>query len=212
MRVRRSISGADPGSPVSEWEPSPLRRLFRRPIVSWTIAGALALVAGAIVADTTADAARLRDGYGTARAVLVTDDAVTAGSRLAPVVVRRSLPLAVVPDDAVDDIDPTATASGPISAGAVLTRQDVAGAGGLRADEAAIAVPVGPTVPTTAPGTAVWVVIAADPFAAVDAALVPGRVLTTTDEAVTVVVAVTDLTTVGAATGAGVAGLALRGE
>jgi hypothetical protein len=216
MRVRRSITGSPAGSAVihepGTWEPSPLRRLLRRPAVSWGAAGALALVAGTIVADTTADAARLRDGYGTAREVLVTDTEVAAGDLLAPTVVRRSLPLAAIPDDALDAIDATATAIAPISAGAVLTRQDIAGAGGLGPDEAAVAVPAGPAVPSTEPGTAVWVVIAADPFAAVDAGLVAGRVLATTDETVTVVVAVADLATVSAATGAGVVGLALRGE
>lgn len=216
MRVRRSTPGSPPGAvPVSHpavWEPSPLRRLLRRPAVSWGIAGALALSAGTIVADTTADAARMRDGFGATRDVLVTDTPVGSGDLLAPALERRSLPIAVIPDDALDTIDPAATATAPISAGAVLTRQDVAGAGGLGADEAAVAVPAGPAVPATEPGTAVWVVIAADPFAAVDAGLVAGRVLAATDETVTVVVAVGDLATVSAATGAGVVGLALRGE
>jgi hypothetical protein len=180
--------------------------------VSWGIAGAFALVAGTIVADTTADAARLRDGFGTTREVLVTDVQIASGDLLAPAVERASLPVAAIPDDALDTIDDTATATAPISAGAVLTRQDVAGAGGLGPDEAAVAVPTGPAVPSTEPGTAVWLVIAADPFAAVDAGLIAGRVLTTTDEAVTVVVAVADLAIVSAATGAGVVGLALRGE
>lgn len=228
MRVRRSTFGSPPdpaslphpdpdptppgASVAGTWQPSALRRLLRRPIAAWGIAGALALVAGTIVADTTADAARLRDGYGTAREVLVTDVEVASGDLLAAAVVRRSLPLAAIPDDALDVVDASATAAAPISAGAVLTRQHVAGAGGVAPDEAAVAVPAGPAVPTTEPGTAVWVVIAADPFAAVDAGLVAGRVLTVTDDTVTVVVAVADLATVSAAIGAGVVGLALRGE
>lgn len=215
MRVRRSITGSPPGPPSvtrpGTWEPSPLRRLLRRPVVSWGIAGALALVAGTVVADTTAEAARLRDGFGASREVLVIDVQVASGDLLAPAVVRRSLPVAAIPDDALDTIDPAATATAPISAGAVLTRQDVAGAGGLDRDEAAVAVPTGPTVPATEPGTPVWLVIAADPFAAVDAGLVAGRVLTVTDEAVTVVVAVAELATVSAAMGAGVVGVAIRG-
>jgi hypothetical protein len=216
MRVRRPMTGSPPGPPsVSHpgtWEPSPLRRLLRRPIVSWGIAGALALVAGTVVADTTTEAARLRDGYGASREVLITDVQVASGELLAPALVRRSLPVAAIPDDALDTIEPSATATAPISAGAVLTRQDVAGAGGLGPDEAAVAVPIGPAVPSTEPGTPVWLVIAADPFAAIGAGLVAGRVLTVTDEAVTVVVAVAELATVSAATGAGVVGLALRGE
>ncbi len=228
MRVGRSTTtivpgssrsprpGSDPpGSTPAErghWEPSPVRRLLRRPSVLWGVAGALALVAAAIVADTTAEAARLRDGYGATRDVLVTDETVGAGASLAGAVSRQTLPVAAIPADALDVIDPTATSAGSISAGAVVTRQDIAAADGLGADEAAIAVPTGPAVPATRPGTPVWVVIAADPFAGLDPALVSGRVLTATDDAVTVVVAVTDLTAVSAATGAGVAGLALRGE
>lgn len=212
MRVRRSTADGPGPVAISEWAPSRARRLLRRPIVSWGLAGGLAIAAGAIVAHITADAARLRDGYGSTRQVLVTDETVAAGALVAPVVTRRPMPAATVPDDAVDRLEPGATAASPISAGAVLTRQDIAGADGLRADEAAVAVPTGPTVPPMGPGTAVWVVIAADPYAGLEAALVPGRVLAAGDEAVTVVVAVTDLTMLGAATGAGVAGLALRGE
>ena len=67
-------------------------------------------------------------------------------------------------------------------------------------------------MPTAPPGTAVWVVIGADPFAGLEATLVPGRVLATTGDAITIVVSVEDLATVSAANGAGVAGVALRGQ
>jgi len=209
MRARRS----DPGP--QHWEPSLWRRLLRRRAVVWGVAGVLALTSGAIVAGTTADAARLRDSFGTTSDVLVVSRTVTAGAELAGAVDRRTLPLAAIPDDAVEDLDDlgvSTTAAGPISAGAVLTVQDLSGRGGLGPGEAAVAIPRDATVPTAAPGSAVWVVVAADPYTGIESGLVAGRILSTADDRVTVVVPVADLTRVSAAIGAGAAGLALRGS
>ncbi|MFM7536289.1 MAG: hypothetical protein ACKO91_10950 [Acidimicrobiales bacterium] len=75
----------------------------------------------------TAQAAAARDAWGEARTVLVTTRAVEAGAALDGLVEARAIPVAALPDGALESLPRTARARHPLSAGAVVTGVAVAG-------------------------------------------------------------------------------------
>ncbi len=75
----------------------------------------------------TAQAAAARDAWGEARTVLVTTQAVEAGAVLDGVVTARTIPVAALPDGAMETLPRTARARHPLAAGTVVTGVAIAG-------------------------------------------------------------------------------------
>ncbi|MFV2038748.1 MAG: SAF domain-containing protein [Acidimicrobiales bacterium] len=174
-------------------------RLARRPALYWSVAALLATLTAGTVYQLVSTAEELKAAYGESVEVLVTTDPVARGQRLAPAVERRAVPVALVPVDAVDEVPGAAVAGRAISKGAVLTDQDVNRGEDLGADQAAIAVPLGPTTPSLSPGQHVLIVVNADPFVGLEPAQLPATVHAIDSERATLAGARSDLNVLSAA-------------
>ncbi len=191
------------------WRPSGLVRLARKPVLYWTLAALLAAATGLTVQRIVSDAQTAKAGYGETVEVYVTASGVDASAPLGPVVQSRAVPLVLVPDDAVQALPLNATARRSISAGAVLTLQDVALDTDLAPTEAALAIPVGQTTPTVSPGQDILVVINADPFTGLEPAQLAGRVYSVSAEQLTIAIDRNDLAALSAALATGSITIAL---
>ncbi len=114
-------------SPFVRAVPRTRQQLARRPWIRWATAATLAVVVGWSVATALAKVDRERDAWGSRRVTVVAASAVAAGDPLQ--VITRELPLTMVPDQALADIEPGAIARRAVVAGQVLTDLDVAGTG-----------------------------------------------------------------------------------
>lgn len=186
-----------------------LRRLLaRRPWLYWTAVGALALMIGVLVAQATSQVEAARESWGETRTVIVAAADIAPGDPLAGATASRDVPAPMVPDGAVTELDPTATATQRVAAGETVMMHDVASVSGPRALipdgwlAVAIAEPVGSGVRT---GDAVSVasgglVIAED-----------GVVVGATGEAVLVAVPAGEAAQVARAVASGDVALLLKG-
>lgn len=175
------------------------------------LAVALALGTAIAVNQLTAEARRLRDAYGATLDVAVVADDVEVGRRIADVAELRAVPIGVVPDGALVAIEDDAVAAVPLTAGTMVTRPHVRNGTALAADEAALALPVGPTTPVLSAGALVIILSAADPFAPGPTTQVSARVLEAGAAQVLVAVHLDDLPAATTAVASGTVTLALRG-
>ncbi len=199
--MRAPLSSPRPG-----WRPGRLRLLARNPVVYWVVALAAASWCAVLVA------AAVPTPPPDPQTVWITDRDVAAGSPLRTALRQIHAPGALVPDRVLVALPGDARSARPIGAHEIVTLDDVAGASTLASEEAAVAVPTGPTTPPTTVGTTVVLVLHPDPFGigpAGPATIVSGRVLATTDDQVLVAVARTDLIAVSAALQFGSASVAL---
>ena len=125
----------------------PLHRLVRTQpalVRRWLAVAVLCSVTALLVGRSIADAEQARARWGTTVPVLVSHVAVERGDALAPLVSVRRWPTAVVPPDAVHEIDPAATAAADLDAGVPLTPSALR----LPTDDVSprseVAVPLGP--------------------------------------------------------------------
>jgi hypothetical protein len=176
--------------------------LARRPWIHWTAVGLLAAVA-AITVHAQLDAlARTRDDWGTTRPVLVARDAAGPGEGVSARTVQ--LPVAMLPDGALEEWPPGATLQRRVGAGEVLTDLDVSvGAGpAARAERGTVVVGV-PVGSADAAVVGAPVQVAADGLVLADR----GTVVDVTDGVVFVAVDRSDGATVAAAAHQGTASL-----
>lgn len=215
MARRRPPDPSDPlllgTSPPPTWSAALLVRLLRRPAVYWSAVGVLALLSLVVIHRFTADARALRSAYGATTEVLVTTGPVEAGDRLAERSSVRQVPVGLVPDGALDSIGPEERSAATLTAGSVVTAAAVAPAAALGPDDAALAIPRGPTTPPAGPGQAVLVVVNADPLAGLEHRLVEARVVEADDERLVVAIGRGDLAVTSAALQAGDVVVALGG-
>lgn len=125
----------------------PLHRLVRsNPALArrWLAVAALSAVTALVVGRSIAEAEAARARWGSTEAVLVSDVPMDRGEALGPRVSERRWPAALVPPDAVSEIDPAAIAASDLDAGVPLTTSAVQ----LPTDDAnerfEVAVPLGP--------------------------------------------------------------------
>ncbi|MEM7288040.1 MAG: hypothetical protein AAF480_16945 [Actinomycetota bacterium] len=196
-----SLSDDRPSPPA--WSPSPARRLVRHRGVYWTVALVLALVAGITVHRQASEARRLVDRLGTTVDVVRVESELAPGDPIHPVAVDVAVPAGLAPAHAVRDLGADTVAARRVAAGAVLTEFDIGAAEAPGPEEAAMAVPASISMPPTAPGRAVVLVLAGDPFAGLAARLVDARVIEVLDDRVVVAVGRADLADVAAALSAG---------
>ena len=145
-------------------------RIRRRPLVYWSLTGALALVTGLVVSSAVAGAREARAGYGTTRSVIVAAHDIPAGATIEAGDTRRELrPVALVPPRALDTPPVGQIASASIVEGEPIVADRVAAAG-LSAVAAlippgdlGIAVPLEPGTMTLAIGDHVEVLATFDP-------------------------------------------------
>lgn len=190
-------------TPITHWRPSPVRRMLRHPTVYWAAALALATWSAIAVASI---AAPLDDDTVT---VWLTTEPVGAGADLSAHVMFLEVEARLAPTDRIETIGPDERSARAIGANEIVTTADVATPSTLHASEAAVAVPTSVATPVVSAGQPVFVVVHADPFSGVDAALVQGRVLTADDDSIVVAIDQADLAPVAAALGGGVVTLAL---
>lgn len=114
----------------------------------WATVIALAAVLALLVARSVGRADAAAQRWGTTRTVLVADQRVEVGDRLAPALRTVRWPEALVPAAAVDEVDRAATAAAPVGEGVPLTA-DAIDAGEedparrtVAVDRAAVLVPV----------------------------------------------------------------------
>jgi hypothetical protein len=119
-------------SPIVHVTVSIRRLLARRPWLYWLLVGAVAAGFASEVAGRSdaVDAERAR--WGESRTVLVADRDVLPGDPLAVAVTKRTLPVAMIPIEAISEID-RQVARQRIAAGEVITAPDVAEQDGPRA-------------------------------------------------------------------------------
>jgi hypothetical protein len=107
--------------------------LARRPWIHWCLVAGLSTAAASSVASALAGVERARASWGTTVDVLVATVPVSPGMPLAGAVEARSVPVALVPDaavDAVDLVDGDAVARQHLAVGEMVTAADVAPASG----------------------------------------------------------------------------------
>jgi hypothetical protein len=97
--------------------------LARRPWIYWTVATAVAALAAWAVHAAIDAAHREQHRWGTARTVWITDRPVDRGDRISAS--ARTVPIAVVPDDAVDEA-PSQFAAHPLGGGQIVVTGDLA--------------------------------------------------------------------------------------
>ena len=100
------------------------RRLLRRPIPWWVAAVALTIVTTVTVGRATAEATAERARWGDERTVVVALEDHDPGDRLRAEV--RAMPAAVVPDGALREVPPGATAVTSLAAGEIVLARRVA--------------------------------------------------------------------------------------
>jgi hypothetical protein len=102
--------------------------LARRPWIYWAVVAVLAGLAAATMQGQIGSVAVERDRWGTTRTVLVSTDDLEPGD---PVVAApTALPIAALPDSALDELPDGAIVRQRVAAGEVLTRVDVTARGG----------------------------------------------------------------------------------
>ncbi|MFZ6005106.1 MAG: Flp pilus assembly protein CpaB [Actinomycetota bacterium] len=198
--------------------------LRRDPRLWWAVVLTTALVTGWIVADSIAGAQEARDQWGSTTSVVVASRAVRTGEVIEPGdVSTERWPRALVPDSALTELPPGATATAPIVAGELLVAERLApqGLSGvaalLPAGTRAVAIPTEPGLaPPLAVGDRVDVLVALPIELAGDGppgfAVVTGAVVVdTSDAAVTVAVPRDSAPRVAVALGQGAVSLALVG-
>ena len=97
--------------------------LARRPWIFWCAVVLVAATAAWAVRAAVAAADRERRRWGASRTVWITDGPVARGEPIATV--ARSVPVAVVPDDAVEAA-PTELAAHPLGSGEIVVTSDLA--------------------------------------------------------------------------------------
>lgn len=152
------------------------RLLARHRLLYWAIVVGGLAVAIAAASHPLRTVVDERAAWGTEVEVLVATARVEAGAALAPLVARRPLPRAVVPDEVVRDLPPEATARRSLTPGEILTAADVAAVSGpaALARSGDVVVAVVESVPSGA-DIGDQVVVVADGIVLVDRALVVGR-------------------------------------
>jgi Flp pilus assembly protein CpaB len=141
-------------------------RIRRRPLVYWSLTGALALVTGMVVSGAVAGAREALAGYGTARAVVVATHDIPAGTTIDRDDIEiDARPIAVMPAGALTEPPIDAVASATILEGEVVVERRVAGHGMIPAGSIGIAVPIDPATLTLAVGDRVEVLATFDPDA-----------------------------------------------
>jgi hypothetical protein len=209
-RLAPSVDSLDLDPPPG-WSPSTLRQVLRRPAVYWAAAALLALSSVLIVQRVTADARSLQEVYGDTTTVLVTTEEVSPGTALAPVTEPQEIPLGLVPDNALLEVEPAQQATVTLTRGSIVTLPHVTGTAALAIDEAAVAIPRGPQTPPVAAGQAILVVINADPFIGVETQVIDAWVMSSTETQVITVVRRADLAATSVALQSGVVTVALTG-
>ncbi len=199
------------------WAPSRLRRLSRRPGFYWLLGATLVLVTSAVVYRLVNDAQTNKAAYGETVSVAVTHRDAQLGEPLAQVVRVMDIPVALVPNGALDssqvnEADQAEASLGrALRAGAVVTDLDVnTGAVSLQ-DAAVVAVPIGAATPPLTPGQRVVVVLHQDAFSGETGTLIDAVTYGVNDNQVLIAVPRTDLQQLSAAIGANGVTLALAG-
>ena len=102
--------------------------LARRPWIYWAVVAVLAVIAAAAVQGQISSVATERDRWGATRTVLVATEQLEAGD---PVVAEpTALPIAALPDSALEELPDGAVVRQRVAVGEVLTRLDVTGRAG----------------------------------------------------------------------------------
>jgi Flp pilus assembly protein CpaB len=141
-------------------------RIRRRPLVFWSLTGALALITGMVVSGAVAGAREARAGYGTARVVAVAAHDIPAGTTIGPGDTRlEERPIAVVPEGTLTKPPVGQVASAVILEGEPVVESRVAGHGLIAAGSIGIAVPLDPGTLSLAMGDRVEVLATFDPDA-----------------------------------------------
>lgn len=102
--------------------------LARRPWIYWAVVAVLAGLAAATVQAQLSSVAAERDRRGATRTVLVATEHLEAGDPVAAA--PTALPVAALPDSALDELPDGAVVRQRVAAGEVLTRLDVTGRAG----------------------------------------------------------------------------------
>ena len=142
----------------------PRLRIRRRPLVYWSLTGALALITGMTVSGAVAGAREARAGYGTARVVVIATRDIPAGTTIGPGDTRsEERPIAVVPAGALTETPIGQVASAAILEGEPVVESRVAGHGMIPAGSIGIAVPLDPGTLSLGVGDRVEVLATFDP-------------------------------------------------
>ena len=181
------------------WAPSHLTRIARSPVTYWMLAALLAVVTATITHRMTTHAEALEKRYGRSVEVLVTDQMVPAGDLVGEIASLRPMPLALVPADAVTEVASDTRTSRSISAGAIVTHQDLNPAGVLSMDQAVIAIATGASTPHLVAGQSVLAIVHADPFSGLEPAVIEATVHEADTERLSLRVARRDLVTLTSA-------------
>jgi hypothetical protein len=104
--------------------------LARHPWLYWLVVVVLAALAGVAVTRATAEVDAARRAWGEERTVYVARVEVAPGDALTGALEARPLPSAMVPADAVDEIDAAAAARHRIGVGEVVVAHDVVATAG----------------------------------------------------------------------------------
>jgi hypothetical protein len=153
------------------------RLLIKRPWIYWLIVGAVAIGVAAEVHDRLNTVDEAADEWGTTRVVLVAESEMRPGQELN--VSLRHLPLAIVPDAA---LDPAKAVDGPvvrqyIASGEIVTDRDVVARNVPQSliPDGSLAVPV-LEAPQSGAMVGDWVQLVSDGFVVSERALVVGHV------------------------------------
>ena len=142
----------------------------RRPWIRWLVVIAIAIGAGHIARTAMVDLDRERRQWGDSRVVMVADVAHLPGDRIHAH--RVELPLAALPDGAVDELPDLAVAKRHLTEGAVVVASDLTGTTGpaSAADDGSGVVAIG--VADSAPQAGARVQVVAEGVVLADAATV----------------------------------------
>ncbi len=119
-------------SPIVRVTVSVRRLLARRPWLYWLLVAAVAAGFAAELAGRSDAIDAERSRWGESRIVLVADRNVLPGDQLAGAVTKRRFPVAMIPGEAISEID-RQVARQRIAAGEVITAPDVSERDGPRA-------------------------------------------------------------------------------
>lgn len=128
-----------------------LRRLVaRRPWLYWAAVGALALLVGVLVSQATSQVEAAKEAWGETRGALVAIAEVQPGEPVAGATELRQLPTPMVPEGAVSELEPGATATQRIAPGEIVMAHDVAATSGPQTliPDGWLAVSIAEPVPT----------------------------------------------------------------
>lgn len=188
-----------PNEELPQWGPTRLARIARSPGSYWILAALLAIATATISYRMIANAEARERRYGTAAEVLVTTRAASTGDKVDETTALRSVPLALAPADAVSTVAPGTTMVRPVSAGAVVTSQDLNTSDQLASHQAVIAVAANASTPSVVPGQQVLAIVHADPFSGLEPAVIEATVLEADGDRLTLILARSDLVTVTSA-------------